>query len=135
MSTRCQVKITQKGISESKEAVTLYHHCDGYPTGMVPLIASAYKPDWKHGRIGKAIAYVIAEDPDGYDVEPGHKLHRDIEWYYVLEIESETHVKAIPEWTLTVYRCDGDNLKDFTKVYSGPIDKAIKLAERMESGE
>lgn len=135
MSTRCQVKITEKGVKNDKEAVTLYHHCDGYPSNMVPLIAGAYKPDWKHGRIGKAVSFVVAEDVDGYDVEQGHELHRDIEWYYILEIKSEQHVAAIPEWTLNVYECDGDSLSDYTKVYSGPIEKAVPLADSMERSE
>lgn len=135
MSTRCQVKITEYGVKNSKEAITLYHHCDGYPTGMVPLIAAAYKPEWKHGRVGKAVSFVVAEDPDGYDIEQGHELHGDIEWYYVLAIKSETHVAAVPEWFLTVYKCTGDSLKDFTQVYSGPIDKAVALAEQMENSE
>ena len=138
MSTRCQVKIKEKGVDRQKEAVTLYHHCDGYPTAMIPLLACAYQPEWKHGRIGKAVSFVVAEDPEGYEVEQGHELHGDIEWYYILEILSETHVDAVPQWFLNVYKITGDIDADdrlskcSLKVFSGPIEKAVKLAEQIE---
>jgi hypothetical protein len=137
MSTRCQVKIQTLGVESDKEAVTLYHHCDGYPSNMVPLLAGAYKPDWQHGRIGKAASYVVAEDIDGYDIESGHALHGDIEWYYVLEIKSETHVNAVPEWFLTVYEvpCDARSVKEMREVYHGRIQSAVPLAESMEVNE
>jgi hypothetical protein len=41
MSTRCQVKVSS-GVKGNQEAVTLYHHHDGYPTNMLPLMADAY---------------------------------------------------------------------------------------------
>jgi hypothetical protein len=137
MSTRCQVKVKEFGVENDSEAFTLYHHCDGYPSAMVPLIAGAYQPDWKHGRIGKAAAYVLAEDPDGYEMEQGHELHGDIEWYYVLEIKSETHVGAVPEWFLTVYAApyDGRSFDDMRTVFQGKIQDALPLADSMEETE
>ena len=135
MSTRCQVKIKEFGIDDPKESFTLYHHWDGYPTAMIPLIAKAYKPEWKHGRVGKVVSFVMAEEPEGYEMEQGHELHGDIDWYYVLEVKSEAHMAAIPEWTLNVYKYTGGDsisVSDMKKVYSGPIQKAVLLAEQIE---
>ncbi len=134
MSTRCQVKIRAVNGNDA-EAVTLYHHCDGYPSNMVPLIASAYKADWKHGRVGKAASYVVAEDVSGYDIEQGHELHGDIEWYYVLSIESELHEEAIPKWYLNVYDVPfgSTNVVDMRLVFAGTIQDAVKSVETMES--
>jgi len=137
MSTRCQVKVKEFGVENDQEAFTLYHHCDGYPSAMVPLIAGAYKPDWKHGRIGKVASFVVAEDVEGYEVEQGHELHGDIEWYYVLEVKSETHVSAVPEWFLTVYDApyDSRSIQDMRKVFEGRIQDAVPLADSMENTE
>jgi hypothetical protein len=129
------VKIKEQGVNKAKESFTLYHHCDGYPTAMIPLIAGAYKPEWKHGRIGKVVSFVMAEDPHGYEMEQGHELHGDIEWYYILEVKSEQHVGAIPEWRLIVYKVTGIDpmsVSDMTRVYSGPLDKAVLFAEQIE---
>lgn len=137
MSTRCQVKVKEYKVDDDKEAFTLYHHCDGYPSAMVPLLAAAYQPEWKHGRIGKAAAFILAEDPDGYEMEQGHELHGDIEWYYVLEIKSESHVGAVPEWFLTVYDVPYDtrSVKGMRKVFEGRIQDAVPLVDSMEETE
>lgn len=136
MSTRCQTKIVGTDF-EKHEAITLYHHCDGYPSNMVPLLASAYAPDWEHGRVGKAAAYVIATDPGGFEPESSHALHGDIEWYYVLSISSQGHVADVPKWNLTVYDVPygAQAVSDMRKVYDGPIDKAVPLADAMEETE
>ena len=83
MSTRCQVQVVGED-----EKFTLYHHWDGYPSNMVKLLCEAYasfkaKPR-AGGTAGKAVSFVVAADPDGYEVEEGHELHGDIEWYYRL---------------------------------------------------
>jgi hypothetical protein len=129
MSTRCQVKIKEFGVTDPDNEFTLYHHCDGYPSSMVPLIAAAYAPDWKHGRVGKAAAFVVAEDVEGYDMEQGHALHGDIEWYYILSIRDE----QVPEWTLRVYQVVGEPvLEDMRLVFNGPIAEAVKKSATME---
>jgi hypothetical protein len=134
MSTRCQVKI--EGVDlEKGEAITLYHHCDGYPSNMVPLLARAYKPDWQHGRVGKAASFVIALEPDQFEPEAGHDLHGDIEWYYIIRVSSKGHTADVPKWTLSVYKCTGDTLDEFTLVYNGLIQKAVELADSMEETE
>lgn len=137
MSTRCQVKIKEFGVKNDREAVTLYHHCDGYPSNMVPLLAGAYQPDWQHGRIGKVASFVVAEDANGYDIEQGHTLHPDIEWYYVLEVESTLDVTAVPTWILTVYDVPGEarTVRDMRKVFRGRIQDAVGLANSMEDNE
>jgi hypothetical protein len=92
MSTRCQVKVIQEGLPW-KEAITLYHHCDGYPSNMFGLFKKALEGHkeankgeitWEMGRAGKAAGRLCWADPDQFEPESGHKLHGDIEYYYKL---------------------------------------------------
>src|SRR5258705_11745476 len=99
MSTRCQVEVKASGLPWEAETVVLYHHCDGYPTGMLPIIEAAYtlattpgkhsiNYAWQAGRPGKAAAYLCASDPSGFDVESSTDLHSDIEWFYSIECQT-----------------------------------------------
>lgn len=88
MSTRCQVKVVQEGL-QWDQSLTLYHHTDGYPEYMVPLIARAYKlygKSWEAGRAGKVASFLCAVDPGVFEPEEGHTLHGDIEYYYILHV-------------------------------------------------
>jgi len=86
MGTRCQVKVTQEGMKyidggKIKEAVTLYHHFDGYLSNMVPLFIKAYgigrvpkfsygdlyEEAWRLGCIGKAASFLCAADPGAFE--------------------------------------------------------------------
>ena len=114
MSTRCQVKVVQEGLSW-EQAVTLYHHCDGYPSNMVPLIQRAHteacealpEPHQRCalGRAGKVAAQLCATEPDGFEPEEGHELHGDIEFYYVVTLLNTKGgtLAEEPTWLLTVY--------------------------------
>ena len=101
MSTRCQVRV-----QDEHEAITLYHHCDGYPDNMLPLIASAhekYNTSFRSGRAGHSASFLCAADPEGFEVEEGHELHGDIEWYYrVAVLETPDRQRGL--WNVTVYR-------------------------------
>lgn len=101
MSTRCQVKIqgldTSYLVDPPSRAFTLYHHCDGYPENMLPLIGGAYQDVWQAGRVGKAAAMIVGADPLGFELEDGHHLHGDIEYYYVVNIIDG-------EWTIIAYQ-------------------------------
>ena len=107
MSTRCQTKVTQTGTGWD-QSVTLYHHCDGYPAGMVPLFKKAYDAyglGWEAGRAGHVASFLCATDPEGFEPEEGHRLHGDIEYYYVLEVQNSKGGSTAerPEWILSVY--------------------------------
>ena len=95
MSTRCQVQVIQEGMGSWEDKVTLYHHTDGYPEYMIPIINKAYnykrKPLWKgdtdlscgweKGRAGKVASLLCWADPIVFEPEEGHELHGDIEYY------------------------------------------------------
>jgi len=117
MSTRCQVKVVQTELWD--DAVTLYHHCDGYPENIIPLINKTLqahikrhddqmikwklsskdqgKPRWEAGRAGKVASMLCSADPEEFEPEQGHKLHGDIEYYYVL---------YVPSWEVEVFTLD-----------------------------
>ena len=93
MSTRCQVSV--KG-GLFPEQFTLYHHTDGYPEVMIPLIQRAWEmqahnvfvdpyvseKDWRKGRTGKVASFLCAADPGVMEPENSHELHQDTEYYY-----------------------------------------------------
>lgn len=114
MSTKTQVKITGTDINSSA-SFTLYHHCDGYPSHMLPLIASGWSDTWEAGRIGKAAVMVAATDPTGFEFEQGNDLHGDIEYYYVIDVRNG-------EWEITSYQtpfdCDSVSCMDKLGTYS-----------------
>jgi hypothetical protein len=116
MSTRCQVQVVAGGscAGHEDEKITLYHHWDGYPSNMVPLLASAFKPaaskgiadaqNWMLGRPAKAAAFICAVDAGGFEPESGHALHGDIEWFYRVKVTTEA-------WVVDVYSADGFDLE------------------------
>lgn len=99
MSTRCQVQVIEGAGKHDHERVTLYHHCDGYPDGMIPVIHAAWHISdrgWQAGRAGKAASYLCASHPGQFEPESGHELHGDIDYYYRLRVGGAV-------WALEVY--------------------------------
>jgi len=118
MSTRCQVKVTGTDINGS-DSFTLYHHCDGYPDYMLPLIAKGHIDSWQAGRIGKAAAMVVSSDPTGFELEQGHELHGDIEYYYVVDVNGG-------DWLITAYESpyDPSSIADMDKIGVFDLEQA-----------
>ena len=106
MGTRCQVVVISESPS-NRDHMNLYHHWDGYPDNMVPLIRKAFR-SWtksesnmtKH-RPEKVASFIVAADPNGYEFdsagEPEYKphdpsvldrlfLHCDISYLYVVKV-------------------------------------------------
>lgn len=110
MSTRCQVHVVENDGNQPWERLTLYHHCDGYASNMLPLIASAFKArtkGWEGGRAGKVASFLCAADPGQFEPEPGHELHGDIEWYYRLWVKEHHDVEGRPiTWEIEVFDPD-----------------------------
>jgi hypothetical protein len=130
MSTRCQVKVVGEGLGwEDAEPITLYHHSDGYPSYMLPIIRQGFELAVKKnteysrrygittdhylmetGQPSKAASFLCAADPGNFEPEAGHELHGDIEWYYVLRCINK--VKTVngkqrqdkPEWRVDIYQ-------------------------------
>ena len=125
MSTRCQVKVT----GAWQQAVTLYHHTDGYPSFIVPLIRKAHEAmaqptrsgteeldeRWRMNRAGKVASYLCFVDPGVFEPEVGHALHGDIEWYYTLDV-SQGHAG----WQLGVHAIQTDGTPKLVQP-SGPL--------------
>lgn len=143
MSTRCQVKVVQTGLPWDQE-ITLYHHTDGYPSNIIPLIHRAYhygetiqpdwcRPSWQFGRAGKCASYLCWADPGTFEPEAGNQLHMDIEYYYVIETHNSFEQEK-PDWVVTVYEIGEDwwdvekpTLDNMKKVTTDHIDELIKL--------
>ena len=143
MSTRCQVKVIQTGLNWDQE-ITLYHHTDGYPSNMIPLIHKAYhygetlqpdwyRPSWQFGRAGKCASYLCWADPGVFEPEAQNLLHGDIEYFYVIEARN-SYTQPKPDWFVTVYE-SGDNwwdveehtLDDMKEIKTGHIDELNKM--------
>lgn len=103
MSTRCQLKVTG-GVN--RESITLYHHCDGYPEHILEDITTTYNRvgrEWFGHRAGKVAAFLCETHPAGFEPEEGHDLHGDIEWYYLIEIDTALTGNALPPWKIKVH--------------------------------
>jgi hypothetical protein len=143
MSTRCQVLVEQKGAGWNQK-VMLYHHCDGYPTNMLPLILRAFKEGeigWEKGRAGKVASFLCAADPGGFEPESGFQLHGDIEWFYHLKVVNKQggSMAEKPSWIVDVYRPgegfwtkDNPTMKDLKLVTAGEIGSLTAVAGKIE---
>ena len=123
MSTRCQVKVTGTDINNA-DSFTMYHHCDGYPSYMLPIIASGWQDTWQAGRIGKAAAMVVGADIRGFELEQGHEIHGDIEYYYVVDVTNGA-------WAITVYESpyDSTGIASMDKLGVYSVSQAIAYKE------
>jgi len=110
MPTRCQVHVT--GFAQNEPPISLYHHCDGYPENMVPLLQDARikaSTNWKNGCAGRLVllhphrvaSFIVAIDPGGYDIELSPALHSDIEYLYQLIVQNH-HYSKEPTWKLRI---------------------------------
>jgi hypothetical protein len=111
MSTRAQVRIFQEGMGWN-DSVTLYHHTDGYPSGMIPLFKAAAKKatGYEGGRAGKVASWLCYVDPGVFEPEEGHELHGDIEYYYKLYLVNTRagSMAERPRWDLEILEGDGE---------------------------
>jgi hypothetical protein len=122
MSTRCQVEIMPNGNYGSP--ILLYHHTDGYPEYMLPIIRNAYErfvvepmkleggnyiPD-KAGISEHVASMIISSDPRTFEVEApppkvynrerGNPLHSDIVYFYrVYPTQKDGKI----QWEVEVY--------------------------------
>ena len=129
MSTRCQVKVTGTDFNNSPD-ISLYHHCDGYPSYMLPLIGQAYIDCWQAGRVGKAAAMLCANDPTGYEIEQGNDLRGDIEYYYVVNVTKG-------QWEITAFRVpfnQESRICDLDKIGVFNVADAANYKEETECG-
>lgn len=136
MSTRCQVQVIQESVERVpwEQKVTLYHHSDGYPEGMLPLFQEAHNKaieylqkrqdemtarypslprdklnTWELGRAGKAASFLCYAQPAQFEPEEGHDLHADIEYYYKLYVSGavwEVEVFDMPDNILLQQRLE-----------------------------
>lgn len=148
MSTRCQVKVlAEEPEAKYSENVTLYHHCDGSPGRMIPLIYKAWRfgtsihdktyPNFylpKVNRAGHVAAYLCYANPLQFEPESGHDLHGDIEWYYKVYV---SHLKAkltkvrgenVSEWMVEIHIAHGGYSEEPTEtecVYKNLITRMV----------
>ena len=147
MSTRCQVRVKSEGLSW-KEERWLYHHWDGYPENMIPIINEAQKviynnyiakqrdPEtnksmgdhniYMNGRAGKVSSFLCAVDPVGFEPEDDGDLHGDIEYLYKLFLVNKDNgtFGSKPVWEMEGENGFGDKMKPLI-----PRTKVSKLAE------
>lgn len=97
MSTRCNIEIRDDWYSqENKNCVLLYHHWDGYPENMVPLLKkglscfddSGAQPYWWDSERVAAHFVANVDNTGGFPTfQPASCIHGDIEYYYILTLK------------------------------------------------
>lgn len=82
MSTRCNIVLKSGDMK-----VYLYHHMDGYPSGVGAYLKQLIKDcDWC---ILDWVNYLVKnKEDDGYEFTDG--IHGDIEYCYVIDADKET---------------------------------------------
>jgi len=117
MSTRCQVQVVEVG-ENFQPKISLYHHTDGYPDYIIPLIYEAYcwraneNGQWRKARAGKVASLLCWADPGVFEPEVGNDVHWDNSYYYRLYCsESNNERKAI--WEVEVYRKKELTIEEF----------------------
>ena len=114
MSTICQIIVEQEGLKVFKdekpweETRMLYHHFDGYPQNIIPLLVKAFiisEGGWEAGRAGKVASYLCSADPGNFEPEDEKSLQGDIEFFYLLRVTNKKGgvVVESPEWEVDVY--------------------------------
>lgn len=122
MSTRSQVVIsTDKGF-----VGCLYHHWDGYPFNMIKLLKKSESLFFETLHMGslsedKIINFVIAGDPNGYEIETRDDvgMHIDVEYMYYVSVKRNDHQLWLP-WNVRVEYVG----RDVEVWYDGPLNKA-----------
>jgi hypothetical protein len=107
MSTRCQVRIESK--DGNQEVMMLYHHCDGYPSNIIPLIVKAFEAgqELSNGGYelcnpGKVASLLCHVDPLQFEPLMHYDLHFDIAYFYKIVLERDQD--GDPEWKVAVLR-------------------------------
>ena len=107
--------VHSSGLSWEETPCLLYHHWDGYPENMLPLIEEAFNFEnikgYEKGRTGKVASLLCAVDPAGFEPEGrsfddnGLMLHCDIEFFYDIAIINNQagSMAENPVWIITVY--------------------------------
>ena len=89
MSTRCRVLIcTDANSAENMDCLYLYHHCDGYPSGVgseLSEILSQCPLLWNPEKVQK---FINEYDDDYRITEKG--ISWDDEYYYIIDCEKRT---------------------------------------------
>lgn len=153
MSTRCQVTVIQEGMPWPERS-TLYHHSDGYPENIVPLIGKALQGhilqnnryadklaaqseldkdywdrlrgvQWQMGRAAKVAGRLCWADPDQFEPEDSHDLHVDIEYFYRLFVVNHETNNKPPTWELEV-------LQPVNGFWDNPTEKNLKVKHKRQ---
>ena len=87
MSTRCHLEVKENGSS-----TYIYHHHDGYPSGVGSDVKKALKEvrffDKEKELTKQQVIETICEIDGGYEIDNG--FHGDEEYYYVIDCENRT---------------------------------------------
>jgi len=142
MSTRANVLVKSEGLDYKEPYVLLYHHYDGYPEYMIPImlnyekvfkneVKKVFKSNYENERwmLGRALhlaSLIIATDPLIFEVDAVFEkeedvvLHGDIDYYYVITTKNYQKgiMDEIPQIFIEIYTArnlDEETLDQFWK--------------------
>ena len=81
MSTRCQIRIVKNGYP-----LNIYHHCDGYFSGVGAELQDILKENSERLSANWLVAHLLNQC-DGYEVTFG--IHADIEYFYLIDLDKK----------------------------------------------
>lgn len=135
MSTRCQVQV----VDQDGRKLTLYHHCDGYPSNMLKLFAKAWEKcrgSYASARAGHIACYLCSVDPDGFEPEDSHDLHGDIRYYYRIRPVEGRGPGSQPAktWLVQTFRACPDSTEEDPGrlVSTNPVEIAFRDRKLIE---
>ena len=125
MSTRCQVRIVENGYP-----LNLYHHCDGYFSGVGCELQEILKKNKESNGLCSAsyiINDLITHEYSGYEVTFAN--HGDIEYFYLMDFDKK-EFKAFRTIGYNMWAGEGDDEYDQYQPWYNQIprhDKELDL--------
>lgn len=129
MSTRCIIVIRDYWMNKSEKIekeITLYHHYDGYPSGVGKFLMDVIYPSLisTNNIDGIIVANKLLKNKDDTGFEVTWYTHSDIEYKYVIDVPAKS-----------IYCYEGHYPYDLEKEpYEFKVDKEIDLGEFMSKG-
>ena len=123
MSTRCEILIKETFNQKDKETLKLYHHFDGYPSGVGKFLIENVLPRLRKSNYDvSSIANFLIKNKEDDTFEITYGRHLDIEYFYEINLTK----KEIECWKAR-YKQDKNSKYRLHKIQEEDLTKYIPL--------